>query len=150
MGMSHMSTILILIFQYKSLVHLKYYILIQTPSQSDFWLQRYIQFSNVQKQSKTICHLFYNATQNRNYRHLIHSPWSRHIYLIFSYDSGYGDHWSELIGASHTKDYTIWEYGGLSTLGVKRVAELGSPVQLEREIRAQVCIIKCTSWSELF
>ena len=34
----------ILIFQYKSLVHLKCYILIQTPSQLDTWLQRYEQF----------------------------------------------------------------------------------------------------------
>ena len=34
----------ILIFQYKSLVHLKCYILFQTPSQSDIWLQRYEQF----------------------------------------------------------------------------------------------------------
>ncbi len=40
--------------------------------------------------------------------------------------AGYGDHWSDLIGASHTKGYTIWEYGGMSALGVKRVAELGS------------------------
>ena len=31
----------IFIFQYKSLVHLKCYILIQTPSQSDIWLRRY-------------------------------------------------------------------------------------------------------------
>ena len=34
----------ILIFEYKSLVHLKCYILIQIPSQSDIWLQRYEQF----------------------------------------------------------------------------------------------------------
>ena len=43
-GMSHMSANSILIFQYRSLVHLKYYILIQTPSQSDIWLQSYEQF----------------------------------------------------------------------------------------------------------
>ena len=34
----------ILIFQFKSLIHLKCYMLIQTPSQSDIWLQRYEQF----------------------------------------------------------------------------------------------------------
>ena len=34
----------ILIFQYISLVHLKCYILIQFPSQSDIWLQRYEHF----------------------------------------------------------------------------------------------------------
>ena len=36
----------ILIFQYETLVHLKCYILIQTPSQSDIWFQRYEQFFN--------------------------------------------------------------------------------------------------------
>ena len=36
----------ILIFQYKSLVHLKCYILIQIPSQSDMWFLRYEQFFN--------------------------------------------------------------------------------------------------------
>ena len=37
---SHVSNIQYLIFQYKSLVHEKCYILIQTPSQSDVWLLR--------------------------------------------------------------------------------------------------------------
>ena len=37
-------------FQYKSLVHLKCYILIQTASQLDIWLQRYDRFFAVLKQ----------------------------------------------------------------------------------------------------
>ena len=42
-----------LIFRYKLLVHLNYYILIQTSSQSDIWLQRYGQFFEVPKQCRT-------------------------------------------------------------------------------------------------
>ena len=42
----------ILIFQYKSLVHLKCYILIQIPSQSDIWFQRYEQFFNFKNNVK--------------------------------------------------------------------------------------------------
>ena len=42
----------ILIFQYKSLVHLNCYILIQTPSQSDIWLQRYEQFFKFKNNAK--------------------------------------------------------------------------------------------------
>ncbi|XP_035663075.1 spondin-1-like [Branchiostoma floridae] len=49
----------------------------------------------------------------------------------------YGTHWSAIIGATHSKDYTIWEYGGYSTEGVKQVAEWGSPTKLEREMKEQ-------------
>ena len=42
----------ILLFQYKSLVHLKCYILIQTPSQLNIWLQRYEQFFKVKNNVK--------------------------------------------------------------------------------------------------
>uniref|UniRef100_A0A671V7M6 Spondin-1 n=1 Tax=Sparus aurata TaxID=8175 RepID=A0A671V7M6_SPAAU len=45
------------------------------------------------------------------------------------------NHWSAIIGASHSKSYVLWEYGGLASDGVKQVAELGSPVKMEEEIR---------------
>jgi hypothetical protein len=32
----------------------------------------------------------------------------------------------------------LWEYGGYASEGVKQVAELGSPVKMEEEIRQQV------------
>ncbi|KAI4831124.1 hypothetical protein KUCAC02_002720 [Chaenocephalus aceratus] len=48
------------------------------------------------------------------------------------------NHWSALIGASHSKDYVLWEYGGFSSDGVKQVAELGSPVKMEEEIRQKM------------
>ncbi|XP_067292175.1 spondin-1b isoform X6 [Pseudorasbora parva] len=45
------------------------------------------------------------------------------------------NHWSALIGASHTRSYVLWEYGGFASEGVKQVAEYGSPVKMEEEIR---------------
>lgn len=48
------------------------------------------------------------------------------------------NHWSAIIGASHSKDYIPWEYGGYASEGVKQVAELGSPVKMEEEIRQKV------------
>uniref|UniRef100_A0A4W6C597 Spondin-1 n=1 Tax=Lates calcarifer TaxID=8187 RepID=A0A4W6C597_LATCA len=45
------------------------------------------------------------------------------------------NHWSAIIGASHSKNYVLWEYGGFASEGVKQVAELGSPVKMEEEIR---------------
>ncbi|TNM91202.1 hypothetical protein fugu_003491 [Takifugu bimaculatus] len=48
---------------------------------------------------------------------------------------GRANHWSAIIGASHSKNYVLWEYGGYASDGVKQVAELGSPVKMEEEIR---------------
>ncbi|KAG7467911.1 hypothetical protein MATL_G00137220 [Megalops atlanticus] len=45
------------------------------------------------------------------------------------------NHWSALIGASHSRNYVLWGYGGYASEGVKQVAELGSPVKMEEEIR---------------
>uniref|UniRef100_A0A669CNU6 Spondin-1 n=1 Tax=Oreochromis niloticus TaxID=8128 RepID=A0A669CNU6_ORENI len=45
------------------------------------------------------------------------------------------NHWSAIIGSSHSKNYVLWEYGGFASEGVKQVAELGSPVKMEEEIR---------------
>lgn len=45
------------------------------------------------------------------------------------------NHWSALIGASHTRSYVLWEYGGYASEGVRQVAELGSPIRMEEEIR---------------
>lgn len=51
---------------------------------------------------------------------------------------GRANHWSAIIGASHSKNYVLWEYGGYASDGVKQVAELGSPVKMEEEIRQKV------------
>ncbi|XP_020790761.1 spondin-1b [Boleophthalmus pectinirostris] len=45
------------------------------------------------------------------------------------------NHWSALIGASHSRSYVLWEYGGYASEGVRQVAELGSPIRMEEEIR---------------
>ncbi|XP_029009296.1 spondin-1-like isoform X2 [Betta splendens] len=45
------------------------------------------------------------------------------------------NHWSALIGASHSNGYTLWEFGGYASEGVRQVAELGSPIKMEEEIR---------------
>ncbi|XP_032379213.1 spondin-1 [Etheostoma spectabile] len=45
------------------------------------------------------------------------------------------NHWSALIGASHTRSYVLWEYEGYASEGVRQVAEFGSPIRMEEEIR---------------
>uniref|UniRef100_A0A8C2ZGT8 Spondin-1 n=1 Tax=Cyclopterus lumpus TaxID=8103 RepID=A0A8C2ZGT8_CYCLU len=45
------------------------------------------------------------------------------------------NHWSALIGASHSRGYVLWEYGGYASEGVRQVAEFGSPIKMEEQIR---------------
>lgn len=52
--------------------------------------------------------------------------------------TGRANHWSALIGASHSRSYVLWEYGGYASEGVRQVAEFGSPIKMEEEIRRKV------------
>ncbi|RUS83611.1 hypothetical protein EGW08_008630, partial [Elysia chlorotica] len=45
-------------------------------------------------------------------------------------------HWSNLVGASHSSDYRIWEYGQFSSRGVKEVCEYGSARTILNELKA--------------
>ena len=47
-------------------------------------------------------------------------------------------HWSNIIGSSHSSNYTLWEYGGLASLGLKELAEYGIIRTLEEEIKNEV------------
>lgn len=58
--------------------------------------------------------------------------------MPFLFPTGRANHWSAIIGSSHSKNYVLWEYGGYASEGVKQVAELGSPVKMEEEIRQKV------------
>ena len=46
-------------------------------------------------------------------------------------------HFSDIIGASHTADFKIWEYGGYASDGVRQVAEIGGTKKLESELKAE-------------
>lgn len=58
--------------------------------------------------------------------------------LSFCCLPGRANHWSALIGASHSRGYVLWEYGGYASEGVRQVAEFGSPIKMEEEIRQKV------------
>ena len=47
-------------------------------------------------------------------------------------------HFSNLIGASHTGNFSVWEYGGMASLGLKELAEYGIIRTLEQELKNQV------------
>jgi len=45
--------------------------------------------------------------------------------------------WSRLIGSSHSKDYVVWQYGGMASPGVTSVSEWGAVEGLEKEMKDQ-------------
>uniref|UniRef100_A0A8C7MKR9 Spondin-1 n=1 Tax=Oncorhynchus kisutch TaxID=8019 RepID=A0A8C7MKR9_ONCKI len=73
------------------------------------------------------------ACGTAKYRVTFHGNWSEKVHPK-DYPRR-ANHWSAIIGASHSKNYVLWEYGGYASEGIKKVAELGSPVSMEEEIR---------------
>ena len=57
--------------------------------------------------------------------------------FLLIFHLAYSTHWSNVVGASHSPNYVIWEYGGYASDGVQKVAEWGWPNDVETEIRAQ-------------
>lgn len=49
-------------------------------------------------------------------------------------------HWSNIVGATHTDDYRIWEYGQYASRGVKEVCEFGYSSSLETDMKRNVSI----------
>lgn len=47
-------------------------------------------------------------------------------------------HFSDIIGATHDKNYSFWTEGQWATDGVRQLAEWGSTAILEAELRQQV------------
>eukprot|EP00057_Strongylocentrotus_purpuratus_P033502 XP_791634.3 PREDICTED: spondin-1 [Strongylocentrotus purpuratus] len=84
--------------------------------------------------------------EEAKYRFTFVSTWTPQTHPR-QYPTGNGNHWSDLIGASHGSDYTIWEYGQYASYGIKMVAEWGSPYRLEREIKEEGDNVKTVIFS---
>lgn len=50
----------------------------------------------------------------------------------------FGAHWSPLIGGTHNSNVTFWAEGAFATQGIEDVAELGSVVNLRKEVNAAI------------
>ena len=49
-------------------------------------------------------------------------------------------HWSNIVGASHSRDYIIWQYGDYASRGVREVCEFGYPRSVQDEIDQNVSV----------
>lgn len=48
-------------------------------------------------------------------------------------------HFGDVIGASHTAQYRVWQEGRVASSGLRRLAEDGTTTALEKELKAEVC-----------
>jgi len=64
--------------------------------------------------------------------------WSRHTHPKDFPTNEWLTHFSDIIGASHSTDYRVWEYGGTASDGLRQVAEWGATRQLETELKSEV------------
>lgn len=67
--------------------------------------------------------------------------WSRNTHPKDFPSNGWLTRFSDVIGASHTKNYTFWNYGEYASEGLRQVAENGNTRMLESELKAKVNFI---------
>uniref|UniRef100_H2Z0J4 Spondin-1 n=1 Tax=Ciona savignyi TaxID=51511 RepID=H2Z0J4_CIOSA len=75
------------------------------------------------------------ACGNSTYRMTFYGLWSPSTHPK-DYPT-YSTHWSNVIGASHSSEYSIWDYGKFSSPAVQKVAEWGWPNDVETEVTSQ-------------
>lgn len=48
-------------------------------------------------------------------------------------------HFTDMLGGSHSKQYSMWRFGDVATDGLKEIAEWGNTYKAESEMKANVC-----------
>ncbi|GFR10803.1 spondin-1 [Trichonephila clavata] len=77
------------------------------------------------------------ACDEAKYELTFEGLWSRHTHPKDFPVNEWLTHFSDIIGASHTGDFRMWEYGGYASEGVKEVAERGITKRLESELKTE-------------
>ncbi|MCA9215725.1 MAG: spondin domain-containing protein [Planctomycetales bacterium] len=76
------------------------------------------------------------AQDSTTYRVTFDSIWSAATHPV-DWPGGVA-HYSGLIGGTHNATATFWELGGIATSGIEAMAEFGSKVGLENEVKAAI------------
>jgi len=61
-----------------------------------------------------------------------------YYFLGLFFTDAYLLHWSNIVGATHTDDYFIWDYGQYAERGVREVCEYGYSSVLEHDMKKNV------------
>ncbi|XP_075211469.1 spondin-1-like isoform X2 [Lycorma delicatula] len=75
------------------------------------------------------------ACNEAKYEVTFEGLWSRHTHPKDFPSNSWLTRFSDVIGASHTTNYSFWEYGGYASEGLRQVATTGATRLLESELK---------------
>ncbi|RWS26881.1 hypothetical protein B4U80_04927 [Leptotrombidium deliense] len=77
------------------------------------------------------------ACEEAKYEVIFEGLWSKHTHPKDFPSNYWLTHFSDIIGASHSADFRMWEYGGYASEGFRQVAEMGVTKKLEAELKQE-------------
>lgn len=88
-------------------------------------------YQNDQPQVLTHC----CACDEAKYELVFEGLWSRYTHPDDFPENYWSAHFSDIIGASHSTEFRMWNHDSFATEGVKELAEVGSTKKLESELK---------------
>lgn len=77
------------------------------------------------------------ACDEAKYEVIFEGLWSKYTHPKDFPTNFWLTHFSDIIGASHSTDFRMWEYGGYASEGLQQAAELGVTKKLEAELKQE-------------
>jgi spondin-1 len=79
-----------------------------------------------------------SACEEAKYELTFEGLWSRHTHPK-DFPNGWLTKFSDIIGCSHNLNFTLWKQGQLARKGVKYLSRHTSTIELEKELKEEVC-----------
>jgi len=119
-------------------VHFKATVVVEESSWSmdDSRLTLTVCEQRMEEENRNIIHDPCCACEEAKYEVMFQGLWSKETHPKDFPTSEWLLHFSDVIGASHSSDYRVWEKGATASKGLEQVAKWGSPRLLESELKA--------------
>lgn len=82
------------------------------------------------------------ACEEAKYEVIFEGLWSKYTHPKDFPENAWLTHFSDIIGASHSPEFKMWDYNGYASEGLQQVAELGLTKKLEAELKAESAKIR--------
>ena len=102
---------------------------VSNPQKSSFFYQEIFELKPIEESSTFVMLALKNG--------VMLGLWSKYTHPKKFPANFWLTHFSDIIGASHSSDFRMWEYGGYASEGVRQVAEFGVTKKLESELKAE-------------
>lgn len=82
------------------------------------------------------------ACEEAKYEVIFEGLWSKYTHPKDFPENVWLTHFSDIIGASHSPEFKMWDYNGYASEGLQQVAELGITKKLEAELKTESAKIR--------